>query len=457
MKRYLQTFGRHLTSMVMPNIGAFIAWGLITALFIPTGWIPNEKLVNLVGPMITYLLPLLIAYSGGKLVAGERGGVIGVIATMGIIVGSDIPMFMGAMIMGPLAASIIRLFDRSVHGKIPAGFEMLVNNFSLGIIGVLLACVNYLVVGGVIETFINVLSTMVEGMINAKLLPLISIIVEPAKVLFLNNAVNHGIFTPLATGQVEVVGKSILYLIETNPGPGLGVLVAYMLHTKGKVQKSTYGASIIHFFGGIHEIYFPYVLMKPILTVAVILGGMTGVTLNLILGNGLIGPPSPGSIFALSIMSTKGIGIIFTFISIIGATTVSYLLSAFFLKVSKDDFADDSLEVATSTMKSMKAESKGTVATGAVSTIVFACDAGMGSSVMGSTMLQKKLKEAGMNISVTHKSFSEVTQADTFIVTQDAFVLEVKKKSPNAEVVAIDNFMNKAVYDNVVSDLKSRS
>ena len=128
-KLKVQRFGRFLSNMVMPNIGAFIAWGLITALFIPTGWLPNESLGKLVGPMITYLLPLLIGYTGGKLAGGDRGAVVGAITTMGVIVGTDIPMFLGAMIVGPLGGWAIKSFDRAVEGKIKSGFEMLVNNF----------------------------------------------------------------------------------------------------------------------------------------------------------------------------------------------------------------------------------------------------------------------------------------------------------------------------------------
>lgn len=118
----VQNFGRFLSNMVMPNIGAFIAWGFITALFIKTGWIPNEKLAALVGPMITYLLPLLIGYTGGKLAGGERGAVVGAITTMGVIVGADIPMFMGAMIAGPLGGWAISAFDKRADGKIKSGF-----------------------------------------------------------------------------------------------------------------------------------------------------------------------------------------------------------------------------------------------------------------------------------------------------------------------------------------------
>jgi PTS system mannitol-specific IIC component len=279
LKVGIQSFGRFLSGMVMPNIGAFIAWGLITALFIPTGWLPNEKLASLVGPTITYLLPLLIGYTGGKMVGGDRGAVAGAITTMGVIVGSGIPMFMGAMIAGPLGGLAILKFDQRIHGKIKPGFEMLVNNFSLGIISMLVALIAYAVIGPVVSSLTEALASGVGWIVDKHLLPLVSIIVEPAKILFLNNAINHGVFTPLGAEQAAKVGSSIYYLIETNPGPGMGILLAYMAAGKGTAQKSSYGASIIHFFGGIHEIYFPYVLMKPKLIVAMIAAGMVGVGL----------------------------------------------------------------------------------------------------------------------------------------------------------------------------------
>lgn len=455
MKNQIQKFGRNLTAMIMPNIGAFIAWGLITAFFIPTGWIPNETLSSLVGPMILNLLPLLIAYSGGMLVGKTRGAVIGTVATMGLIVGSSIPMFLGAMIMGPLAAYILKLFDDAIEGKVPAGFEMLVNNFSLGIIGGAIALLNVWLVGGFIEGISNVLGSAVEGIVNAKLLPLVSIVVEPAKILFLNNAINHGVFTPLGAQQAEAAGKSILYLVETNPGPGLGIILAYMFHTRGKIQNSTYGASIIHFLGGIHEIYFPYVLMKPRLIIAVILGGMTGVTVNTIFGNGLVGPPSPGSVFALSLLSTKGVGILLTLLSIAASALVSYLLAAVLLKSSKSDFSDADLGEATLGMQAMKGESKGKKSYAQVNSIAFACDAGMGSSAAGATLLKNKLKEAGLNISVEHASFTDVSDKYDLILTQDNFVKSVSENAPSAIVVAVSNFMDATTYDNVVNNLKS--
>lgn len=236
IKIKVQSFGRFLSNMVMPNIGAFIAWGIITALFIPTGWLPNETLAKLVGPMITYLLPLLIGYTGGKLVGGERGGVVGAITTMGVIVGADMPMFLGSMIAGPLGGYCIKKFDNWVDGKIKSGFEMLVNNFSAGIIGMILAILAFLGIGPAVEVLSKILAAGVNFMVAHDMLPLASIFVEPAKILFLNNAINHGIFSPLGIQQSHELGKSIFFLIEANPGPGMGVLLAYMFFGRGSAK-----------------------------------------------------------------------------------------------------------------------------------------------------------------------------------------------------------------------------
>ena len=302
----MQKFGKFLSGMVMPNIGAFIAWGLITAFFIPTGWIPNELLGSLVDPMIKYLLPLLIGYTGGKMVGGARGGVIGTVATMGVIVGADIPMFIGAMIMGPLAGFVIKKFDKVVDGKIPSGFEMLVNNFSIGILGMILAILGFFAIGPVVVVLTGILKTGVEALVARKLLPLVSLFIEPGKILFLNNAINHGVLGPIGLEQVQESGKSIMFLLEANPGPGLGIILAYWMYSKGSVKQSAPGAAIIHFLGGIHEIYFPYVLMNPLLVLAVIAGGASGILVFTILGAGLVATPSPGSIFALMAMAPKG-------------------------------------------------------------------------------------------------------------------------------------------------------
>ena len=454
IKVQVQSVGRFLSGMVMPNIGAFIAWGFITALFIPTGWLPNETLSALVGPMIINLLPLLIGYTGGKMVGGERGAVAGAVSTMGVIVGTDIPMFLGAMIAGPIGGLAIKKFDEAVHGKIKPGFEMLVNNFSLGIIAMIIALIALVVIGPIVEGITNALGAGVGALVDMRLLPIVSVIVEPAKILFMNNAINHGVFTPLGAAQAAEAGASIFYLIETNPGPGLGILLAYMVAGKGVAQKSAYGASIIHFFGGIHEIYFPYVLMKPKLILAVIAGGAAGVTFNMITGNALVGPPSPGSVFALTLMSTKGMGILLTLASIAVAATVSFLIAAVMIRTDASD--TDDLEAAQAKVAANKAEAKGqpvaAMSSESVRRIVVACDAGMGSSAMGATVLRGKIQDAGLNIEVTNSAINDLNDAD-IVITQSELTERAKTKLPGAQHFSIGNFMDGGFYDDLVAKL----
>lgn len=331
MREKLQTVGGFMAGMVIPNIGAIIAWGLITALFIPTGWFPNENLASLVGPMITYLLPLLIGYTGGNLVYGQRGGVVGAAATMGVVVGAEVPMFLGAMIMGPLGGWSIKKIDGLLEEHIPVGFEMLINNFSAGILSVVLALFGYLAVGPVVQALSDLMGAGVQFLVDRNLIALAAILIEPAKVLFLNNAINHGILSPLGVAQVQESGKSLLFLLETNPGPGLGLLFAYWVAGTGLLKQSAPGAIIIHFFGGIHEIYFPYVLAHPIMILATIAGGMAADFWFSVMGAGLVATPSPGSIFAYLAVTPRGAHFVVLTGVAIGAV-VSFLVGAAILR-----------------------------------------------------------------------------------------------------------------------------
>ncbi len=448
----VQKFGRFLSGMVLPNIGAFIAWGIITALFIPTGWAPNENLAALVGPMITYMLPLLIGYTGGKLVGGVRGGVVGAVATMGVVVGADIPMFIGAMIMGPMGGWCIKKFDDLVDGKVAAGFEMLVANFSAGIIGMVLSLVALLGVGPVVLMLNDILKTGVEAIVNANLLPFASLFIEPGKILFLNNAMNHGILGPLGIQEATETGKSIFFLLEANPGPGLGILMAYWIFSKGMVKESAPSSIIIHFIGGIHEIYFPYVLMKPILVLAVIAGGMSGVFTFSLLGAGLIATPSPGSILALIAMSPKG-GLLPVLAGVLVSAAVSFVVASFFIKRSSDKEGD--LESARAAVSSMKAESKGKFV-GAVKKIVVACDAGMGSSAMGATTLRKKVKTAGLDIEVINTSLDEIPADADIIITHSSLAERARDRNQTAELIAIEQFVGNPIYDELIERLKAK-
>lgn len=460
----VQQLGRLLSGMVMPNIGAFIAWGLITALFIPTGWIPNEYFGKLVGPMISFLLPLLIGYTGGQMIHGQRGAVIGAVATIGVIVGSDIPMFLGAMIVGPLAGLVLKQFDKLVEGKIKSGFEMLVNNFSLGIIGGGLAMIAYSGIGPLVQALTKMLASGVDVLVNANLLPLVNIIIEPAKVLFLNNAINHGILSPIATEEAARLGQSVLYMLESNPGPGLGILLAYWLFGRGTAKASAPGAVVIHFFGGIHEIYFPYILMKPILILAAIAGGVVGTFTFQLLGAGLVGPASPGSIFAYMAMAPKG-GLLPVLAGVATATIASFAVAALLLKTGKKEEEELDLEEASAKMREMKtggsrdqvdpaAKAVSQAQKEEVNKIVFACDAGMGSSAMGASVLRKKLQQAGVNITVVNSAVSEIPGDADIVITQKTLTDRAMAKKPDAEHISIDNFLKSPKYDELVERLK---
>lgn len=450
MKEKIQKFGKFLSGMVMPNIGAFIAWGFITAFFIASGWFPNEKLAGLVDPMLKYLLPILVGYTGGKVVAGVRGGVIGSIATMGVIVGADIPMFIGAMIMGPLSGYIIKKFDKAVEGKVPAGFEMLVNNFSVGIIGMILAIVGFYAVGPFVVMMTGVLKGGVEFIISKGLLPLVSIFIEPAKVLFLNNAINHGIIGPIGIEQAQNMGKSIMFLLESNPGPGLGVLLAYWMCSKGAMKESAPGAAIIHALGGIHEIYFPYVLMNPLLLLAPIAGSAAGILVFSIFKVGLVATPSPGSIFAILALAPKGemLGVL---LGILAAAAVSFLVAAPLVKKAANNMEDETKEE--SNLESNVYVIKRDV----INKIVFACDAGMGSSAMGATKFRNRIKKLGLNIEVTNSSVDTIPSDADLVVSHVKLIERAKKNSPQAEHVFIENFLQDKKLDELFNSLQART
>ncbi|PFG34964.1 PTS mannitol transporter subunit IICBA [Sanguibacter antarcticus] len=481
----VQKLGTALSNMVLPNIGAFIAWGLITALFIEAGWITlvggwfgyegsygmveqfgawgaGADGTGIVGPMITYLLPILIGYTGGRMMYDDtvRGGVVGAIATIGAITGASVPMFLGAMVMGPLGGWSMKRLDALWEHKIRPGFEMLVNNFSAGIWGMILAIVGFVVAGPFVTAFSATAEKVVDFLVSNSLLPLTSIFVEPAKILFLNNAINHGVFTPLGAAEATTNGKSILFLIEANPGPGLGLLLAFAVFGVGIARASAPGAILIQFVGGIHEIYFPYVLMKPKMILAVILGGMTGVATNLVFDSGLRAPAAPGSIIAVLIQApiSSLVGVI---LSVVFSAAVTFVVAAVLLRFDKSDTGD--LAGATSDMEKMKG--KRSLASsalagdrrqaGPITSIVFACDAGMGSSAMGASVLRKKVRAAGFaDVTVVNKAISSLTDTYDVVVTHQDLTERAKQKTPGAVHVSVDNFMASPRYDEVVEMLQ---
>lgn len=461
MRAKIQAFGGFLTAMVIPNMGAFIAWGFITALFIPTGWIPNEQFNKLVGPMVSTLLPLLLAYAGGKLIYDTRGGIAGTIGTIGLIVGANIPMFLGAMIMGPLSAYVIKKFDGMIEDKIPTGFEMLINNFSLGIIGFILCLLANSLIGPAVQEANNIISVAIKALVSTGILPILALVNEPAKVLFLNNVIDQGVYYPLGMQDALDTGKSIYFMVASNPGAGLGLLLAYAVFGQGASKSTAPGAIIIHFFGGIHEMYFPYVLMKPITIISMICGSACGIFTFQLFGVGLAAGPSPGSIFAYLALTPKGnfLGVI---AGVLVAATVSFIITSFILKVSKAN-NDEELNTSMAQSKAMKQEGKDLFHSVTsdninkkVSFVAYACDAGMGSSAMGASLLKKKLAKMGINIRVEHFAIEKVPAEADVIVTHKNLYDRAKLVAKNKEIITIENYLKDPNIDTLIEKIKQQ-
>lgn len=428
----VQKIGSFISSMIIPNIGAFIAWGFIEAIFSPTGWFPNERISTLIDPLKNYLLPLLVGYTGGKVTGGARGGIVAAIATIGVICGANIPMILGAIIIGPVSGYLIKKLDIKLKDKIPYGFEMLVNNFSLAFMGIILAIIGLVIIGPSIIIVDKIMNKGVYFIIRNGLLPLLAIFIEPIKVLFLNNVMNHGIINIIAMDQITEYGKSILYLLEANPGPGLGVILSYYIYSKGVMKQFVPSAAIIQFFGGIHEIYFPYILLNPQLLIAAIIGNAVSIMIFLIFNTGLISLASPGSIFSIMMLSYKG-DILKNLLGVFGGAIVSFFIATILLKRKYRKNVDININ------KKNKNELNFDIKS--IKKIVFACDVGMGSSAMGARNFINKIKGFKLDIEVINSSISNIPSDSDIIITHKGLLGGIKKDINKSKIICIENFL----------------
>lgn len=458
----IQKMGGFLSSMVMPNIGVFIAWGFLAAFFIPTGWMPNEYMNQLVGPTLTYLLPVLIGYTGGFNIYGKRGGAIGALSTMGLIIGADITMLIGGMIMGPIGALLIKKVDKLMEGKIRPGLEMLVDNFSLGIVGAIIMMVGFVAVEPVFSVILRFLAGGVDWLTAKGLIPFTSIFVQPAQVLFLNNAVNHGIMIPLGIQQAMETGRSILFLVEANGGCWVGLLLAFSVFGKGLSKKTAPAATGILFFGGIGEVAYPYAMIKPITLLGPIFGNMAGLFLLQIFQGGTVAAVSPGSFLALLMMTPKGYFLV-NVAAYLVAAAVSFAIVSFFLKMDKmpnDEMEERELTGAVdmSQFSSRPVEQMvgGSTSQKSIRKIIIACDAGMGSSAMGASILKTKMRKAMLDMEVANVSIDNIPSDADIIVTNAVLEGRAREKSPNPDIniLTIKNFLDNSEYDRIVAYLK---
>lgn len=430
----IRRIGHYLSGMIMPNVGVFITWGIITTLIQYLQGPLQDSFLEMDHLMIQFLLPVLIAYTGGRLIE-NRAGVVAAIAVIGMLVDSEDPQILGAMVIGPLIGWTVFLFDKYLLPKVKAGYEMLVRNFSAGIIGMLFGYLSLVLIGPFIASVTQQVGLFVGWLIQRNLLLFTNLFIEPLKVLFLNNTLNHGILTPLGIEQAGDAGTSILFLIETNPGPGLGVLLAFILFSRKDLRATASGAFMIHLFGGIHEIYFPFVLLNPLLFAAVILGGMSGTLIFEMFQVGLKVPASPGSIVMI-LANTPQEMLLGVVGGIAGSTLVSFLIAAFVIR--KDQTKKEISEKVTKVTEIRK--------------ILFACDAGMGSSAMGASLMRQQLKESGISIPVDYTSIYHVNDdPHLLLITQNELKHLAEIQAPHAQLVTIGNFLDQEEYARVVA------
>lgn len=488
-KLRIQKMGSFMAGMIMPSIGVLLAWGLWTAMFlydfendVHLGWFNAPMLGRLVGPGITWLLPILIAFNGGKLIYGLRGGMFATFVIVGTIVGTEwifetyiridvngvleapgAPnQFIGAMVLGPVSALFLKYIEKPYIEKINKSYDMLVKNFGMGIYGIIFCAIAFFgwgwIMWGITWTMMQVIQLFGD---NRWAAPLIGIITEPIKVSFLNNALNHGVMGPIGFNQVQAQidagienARSIFFLFDPNPGPGLGLLLAYIIWTKGENRANAAGSSLIHTIGGIHEVYFVFILAKPKMVLSTMTGVVAAQFIASYFGGGTIATPSPGSIISMIALSPGTQAILINLLSFAVGVGAAFGIATILLLTDKKRNAvgeSSSFTISDEGISFSNDESSATEESSfigdTIKSIVVACEAGMGSSAMASGIIKKWVKKNNLDISVTNIAVKDLDNSFDVVVTMKNFEEFAKQKAPNAFVYPVDKFIGVGVYD----------
>ncbi|PPE06648.1 PTS transporter subunit EIIC [Mesoplasma corruscae] len=492
-KLKVQKVGSFMAGMIMPSIGVLLAWGLWTAMFLydydnnkPLGWFNAPMLGRLVDPGLKYLIPILIAFNGARMIYGIRGGMLATFVILGTIIGTDWiyanhitladgshpgspNQFIGAMVVGPLSGWFLKKMESFYLEKINKSYEMLVKNFGIGFFGILLALVTFFgwgwIMWGITWTMIQIISLFGS---NKWLAPLMGIFTEPVKVSFLNNALNHGVMGPIGYNEIAQQTaeglknpRSIFFLFDPNPGPGLGMLLAYICFTKGENRYNAAGSSLIHAIGGIHEVYFVFILAKPKMLIATMLGVVGSQFITSYLGGGTIATPSPGSIISLVALSPGLHALLINLLSVLVGVLIAFGISALLLITDKNKGGDESMNFQLTdegiSFNENKKEQENTYKKDFqwinVKTIVFACEAGMGSSAMAAGIVSKWVKQNNLEIKVTNIAVKELNDSYDVVVTMQNFKTFAEQKAPNSYIYPIQKFMGPGVYDELYKNL----
>lgn len=433
----LKFYTNYLSRMMMPNLSIFIAWMIISFALSQLN-IEPVYIQKVEKGILQLVLPLMIAYTGGELQSRGRGGIAAVVAVFGLILMTDAPQVFGAMALGPSAGWLIKHLDQMMKDKVRVGYEMITANVSVGVIGSLLFLVSYFLLAPLFEGISQVSYQVVDFFVRNNVFAGIHLILEPMKVFFFNNIINHGLLTPLGIEDAAVHGSSLLFLIETNPGPGMGVLIAYCWLGAKTIRTNAATALVVQALGGIHEVYFPFVLLHPALFVAPIIGGGSGTLIFQLFDAGLKAPASPGSLLIIMANAplSKMLGI---FAGITVSTIVSFSIASVILKRPQKNHE----------VKNMSNRKQ-------ITEIIVACDAGMGSSAIGASILKRQLQEAQLSIPVRYESIYRVDdQAHILLVTQKELAAIAQKKAPHVQHFHVENFLAKEEYTGLIDQIKT--
>ncbi|ADO83037.1 PTS sugar transporter subunit IIA [Ilyobacter polytropus] len=444
MKIKLKKIPEFLSHIIVENIPLFIIIGILN--FFDLG---DLRLF-----LYKVIMPLVIAYTSGAAVEKKYGGITAVIIIGGVLSRYNVDTLLEPVFIGALSGFAIKKYHDFLEKYKFPGFEMLLNNLGVAFISLGLVIILNKVLP-FYEGFRTIFyKNIISNLFKTGYLPLYSIIIEPAKVLFMNNFVNHGIFSVLGLSELNEKGKSIFFLLETNPGPGMGLLLAYFFREKEKKKKKEALSNIfIQSIGGIHEVYFPYVLRNLRLILPLILGGMSGIFLFSIFDSGLMGVASPGSIFLITVL-TPAQNRLTLLLAVAVSASVTFFLS--YIMIRQEDMARDKIK--TNESKKLFPDIKTDFAQNKnYNSIYIVCDAGMGSSAMGATFLRRKLEKAGLkDINVGNCSIDKIKSENPDIIIVHRQLLErVKKEVNNAEIVIVDDFLDPKPYDLLVEKTKN--
>lgn len=455
LKRLLSKGVKFYSSIIAANLPLFIMLGFISLMFSNSGLFPNEKMALVSQSCYKYLLPTILAYYAGKKIGGESGAFTGAVCGLAISIFSAYTSFIASIFMGTLCGILCRFLKEKIKFDKFTGFEMISKNIFFGAVGVITVSLTYFIFAPIFSYIDLFFSNLIEYLSDVKTLPITTSVIETLKVFSLNNSINHGFLIPAGVENAANFGKSVFFLLETNPGPGLGILLAFYILNKDR-RKYFASCMTVQAIGGIHEIYFPIVLSNLKLLIALILGAMSGNLVFYLLHAGARGAISPGSIITIFLMCTPSDW--FAIMLGIATSAVVSCLSACLIlefdahkskEVESDDNTSESIETTSEPVFSLPDF-------GYVEDIVFVCDAGIGSSVMAASMFKKMLIENGLGgISVSSSPVDEIPEDADLLICQKIISTKARNYNEYATIIEVENFMDSNMYKAIIEKIKN--